>query len=80
MDFNIELVDYQFDATDSISGQLNVERQYPYRACWSMPIGFTVGTRVKRTLEAPRQEPVTIEFWLKRTAEVAAFEPVDTRR
>ena len=80
MDFNIELVDYRFDSTDSVSGQLNVERQYPYRAHWSLPICFTVGTTVNRTLEAPRQEPVTIVFWLKDTAELAAFEPVDTRR
>ena len=74
MDFNIELVDYRFDSTDSVSGQLNVERQYPYRAHWSMPIGFTVGTKVKRTLEAPRQNPVTIEFWLKDTPELAFYE------
>ena len=81
MDFNIELEDYRFDSTDSVSGQLNVERLYPYRAHWSMPIGLAVGTRVKRTLEAPRQEPVTIQFWLKDTAELAAYEhTVDTRR
>ena len=73
-DFSIELVDYRFNSTDSVSGQLNVERQYPYRAHWSMPIGFTVGTKVKRTLEAPRQNPVTIEFWLKDTPELAAYE------
>ena len=64
LDFNIELVDYRFDSDGSISGQLNITRQYPYRAHWSMPIGFTVGSTVKRILETPRQKAVTLVFTL----------------
>ncbi len=68
LDFNVALVDYQFDTDSSVSGQLNVTRQYPYRAHWSMPIRFTVGTAVKRVLEAPRQKAVTFVFTLHEAA------------
>lgn len=80
MDFNVELVDYRFDSPNSVIGQLNIQRQYPYRAHWSLPFCFTEGTTVKHMLEAPYQKPVTIEFSLERKAEVAAYrDAADTR-